>query len=172
MPQACQPGRKGTIADSQGVVPMVRSWFSWLRGLPWDRQHLAGLQCRQCQGPARCWRSQELAAARRRSDARLTVSVRHLPARLYNLSEPYAQSMEGVKEMSANGPKTRTISFDAYGTLLCLDNPFERMQQNLAQAGVPAPLETVQAAFARPRGGAKRCVPHEDCRVDRPGQVH
>lgn len=41
----------------------------------------------------------------------------------------------------------RAVTFDAYGTLVRLDQPFERLAHGLARVGPPVPLEIVERCF-------------------------
>jgi len=42
------------------------------------------------------------------------------------------------------GARIRAVTFDAFGTLITLESPFERLQEGLLQRGVAVPMEVVR----------------------------
>ncbi len=51
--------------------------------------------------------------------------------------------------MNDSREQIRAVTFDAYGTLLRLDRPFERLAEELDRIGVHAPMEIVTRAFLK-----------------------
>jgi HAD superfamily hydrolase (TIGR01549 family) len=49
--------------------------------------------------------------------------------------------------MNDSREQIRAVTFDAYGTLLRLDRPFERLREELARIGLRVPMETVTKVF-------------------------
>ena len=51
--------------------------------------------------------------------------------------------------MSLSTDQIRAVTFDAYGTLLRLDRPFERLAEELARIGLQVPLDIVTNVFLK-----------------------
>jgi FMN phosphatase YigB (HAD superfamily) len=49
--------------------------------------------------------------------------------------------------MNESRQQIRAVTFDAYGTLLRLDRPFERLREKLARVGLPVPMKAVTKIF-------------------------
>ena len=58
-----------------------------------------------------------------------------------------SHAFDGVMKLSRN--HIRAVTFDAYGTILRLRRPFERLSEELARIGLQVPMETVTKAFLK-----------------------
>jgi FMN phosphatase YigB (HAD superfamily) len=73
----------------------------------------------------------------------LTVGKAESPAR------PHRRHLVEVSDTKSTDEHIKAVSFDAYGTLLHLDRPFERLAEELNRIGLQVPVEIVTKVFLK-----------------------